>query len=152
MEYKIGDRVTACVRKGNNADRMIETESERNGSYDYIEKINSHDIVEFLIIGEMGSIEDKTVLLLIDDSTIRGWEITPEDLIPYRIDKKYLAMRTWQVDIDMVRLVSKEEKKPPTGHNCVICHEWHTWATINQTNGSFACWSCRHDPRNMLEV
>jgi len=150
MEFQIGQKVQVMVRKHNHIIsefNKFEDVINEDGYYKYDTIIIGYDPI---VIGPYGG---RYFCLLVDNPIIEGWDIKTSHLQSHSIDSKYLGKRAWTVEDQSMRAIQESPNKTEIkyGYSCLICREWSEWAIANQTNGSFACYKCRTDPRNCLE-
>jgi hypothetical protein len=145
MKYQIGQTVQALVLV---TDENILDFDRRD--FETVLREENCRVAEFVIIGLK---EPETYILWVQDRALAAWTIEDNHLEDYGIASEYLGKEGWRVEEKLLREVSGA-KQPVmnAGQSCVCCREWFVWAGANQSDGQFACWSCRHDPRNMLEA
>ncbi len=156
MKYKIGDKVLAFVKKATSIHRKNIVSCFEDVEYlniDELKTSGNYNQIELLIIGIDAREKNTEYLLLIDDSSdVYGW--TLGDLEYYNVDKKYLNCKVWLVNEEVlesplsVSILGGIEAE----RKCKTCSDWYLNVAINQKDGvSFACYRCRHDPRNGLD-
>lgn len=64
---------------------------------------------------------------------------TPDDELTLDLDGENLT-----ISFDNDLKPTDEVVDDTEGQYCVGCGEFYEYATVNQPNGTFKCWGCRH--------
>lgn len=93
----------------------------------------------------VGSYQDSHYILLVSRGTKDSFEITNELAVEHSINIRHCGRFGY-----LVKEFAIGSKVRTAPLKCCCCGQYFQYAAPNQTDGRFACWSCKTDTRYQL--